>query len=191
MFIDPLYWTPARMSFAAFKLFAWTLLRKRPRVVQRTDVDRVVVQLEPGRNGFETFSLAIAHTALGLVVIFALLEPYVRARPVTFGLLSPLLLFAALVVTQTAIFLICFGVSRLRRMMRKADSQRWNSLAVTLTTIILALWLIDRGGWSVWPGIIWLSMLSLNIVAVGLVYILREPIRTMELEIERGTSSAV
>ncbi len=177
------------MNFSAFKLFAWILLRNRPHILPRKDVDRVVVQLEPGRNGFEAFSLAIGHTILSFVAIFALMERFVRARPVTFALLSPLLLFAALVATQTAIFLICYAVSRIRRAMSRTDSQRWNTLAVTIVSAAVALWLFNRGGWSLWPGAVWLGLLTLNIVATGFVYLLRERLRAMELEIERGASS--
>lgn len=190
MRIDPVYWSPARMNFAAFKLFAWALLRGRPRVLQRTDVDRVVVQLEPGRNGFEAVSLAVVHTMLSFVAIFAFLERFIRARPITFALLSPLIIFGALVATQTAMFLICLAVSRVRRATGRLDSPRWNSLAVTAATIVLALWLIDRGGWSRWPGALWLGMLALNILASGVLFLMRERIRIMEMEIERGVSSA-
>lgn len=190
MRIDPIYWSPARMNFAAFKIFAWALLRGRPRVLPRTDVDRVVVQLEPGRNGFEAVSLAFVHTALSFVAIFAFTEGFIRARPITFVLLSPLLIFGALVATQTAMFLICLGVSRVRRALRRPDSPRWNSLAVTAVTILLALWLIDRGGWSWWPGAFWLGLIAFNIVASGFLVLMRARIRIMEMEIERGVSSA-
>lgn len=190
MRIDPLYWSPARMNFAAFKLLAWALLRKRPRILSRRDVDRVVIKLTPGRNGFEAFSLAVAHTVLSLFFIYALFERYVRARPAAFVLLSPLFLLAALIVTQTAIFLICLGVSRIRRAMRRPDSMKLNALAVTTATVAIAAWLIDRGGWSLWPGGIWLGLLALNILAAGVVYLMRGSLREMELEIERGATFA-
>ncbi len=191
MQIDPLYWSPVRMNFSAFKLIAWVLLRNRARVVPRTDVDRVVANLQPGQNGVEAFTLAIAHTTLSFVAMYALMERYVRARPLIFALLLPIILFAALVVTQTAVFLICYGVSRMRRAMRQPDSKRWNSLAVTVVTVGVAIWLISRGGWSVWPGTVWLALLALNLVAAAIVRLMREQLRVMEEQIERGASSAV
>lgn len=190
MRIEPLYWSPSRMNFSAFKLLAWILVRNQTRTEPRPDIDRVVVKGARGRNGFEAFSVAIAHTLLGMIALFALIEPFARARALMFLLSSPFLLIAGLIATQLALFLICLLVFSLRRALRLPPSMRMNAQAIMAATVLVAAWLIARGGWSRWPGWIWIALLGLNAAASIVTFLMRERLRKLDLEIERGAPFA-
>lgn len=190
MKIEPLYWSPSRMNFSAFKLIAWILLGNRRSTEARPEVDRVVVKMTPGRNGFEAFSVAIAHALLGMSALSALIEPFIRAKPLIFLLFSPLLLIAVLIASQLALFFICLLVFAFRRALRLAPSMRMNAQAVMVSTLIVAAWLIARGGWSRWAGWIWISLLGVNLVASLVVFLMRDRLKEMGQEIERGAPFA-